>query len=207
MPSSMPPNPEIEKVTATSSYDEEDIVLRVLFADVISQANTIEFGINDLLAMHDLWREGGSVSKAEYLEYVEKRLTKGVTLKEKGDRLLMLPEVEDIFGCSGCNIEIAQRVFAEWRRVRNRFAHGMLVDNGAGTPTLYYNGYSYSISESAEDFLFLNEQMIAMMGMLQPLSSPYRGSPVFLDEGNTPDNPRGSDQAVRSLALHPAQTT
>ena len=191
-----PQHSAIANARALSNYDEEDVTVRVFFADVIEQANTAEFIINDYLAFHDLCQGDNNPSKAEYLGYVGDRLQKA-HLRKKCDRLLEVPEARISISKAGLDIEVAKDCFDSWCEIRNRFAHGMLVGSSNGTPVLYHNGYCYSIPEAAKDFFFLNAHVIDVLRALRPMASPYNGCPVLRDDDNSPDNPYESNPSIR----------
>ena len=183
---------------AHNQRDDESTILWKHIAAVVTQANAIEFTINDHLAFLHLWRDGNTATEPEYLEYVRDHLLKR-PLKRKGVRLLQEATVRSALEKSGINPEMARKVFCKWCDIRNRFAHGMLVDDSNKRPVIYHNGICFSIADSAYDFFLLNASMIEIMEAIGSLRSPFHGKPVLRDENNTPDNPFGSEGVIFDL--------
>ena len=193
---------------AHNQRDDENTILWKHIAAVVTQANTIEFTINDHLAFLHLWRDGKTATESEYLEYVRDHLLKR-PLKRKGERLLQEAVVRSTLEKSNINPETAQKAFSKWCDIRNRFAHGMLVDDSNKRPVIYHNGICFSITDSAHDFFLLNASMIEIMEAISSLRSPFHGKPVLRDENNTPDNPFRSEGIIfdlRSKTPKPRET-
>ncbi|MCI8451505.1 MAG: hypothetical protein HFJ74_03210 [Eggerthellaceae bacterium] len=159
-----------------------------MLAEAIHQANQIEFIIDDILAAEHLRLQNGEMSAQPYFDFILKEL-QGKTLNRKCELLFENPHVLQLLTDSYNEVEVTQQLFSEWRKLRNRFTHGLIVWNSSSIPVLYHKGYCYDIESHVAKFFQLNGQIIAIMSVLEGLKSDYKGMPVFLDDKCDPDHP------------------
>lgn len=173
-------------INTSIGYSELEIVARVYLADIISQSSTIEALLNDTLAKNHLEQDGRPYSEQEYLGYIESALLKR-PLAKKCKRFIDILATHA--GLNQDNQEKTGELFDKWIELRNRVAHGHIVNNSSGTPILYHGGACYSICKMMEQFLTLNAKLIELISH-PDLYSPYRDKYVLHDPENTPDNPK-----------------
>jgi hypothetical protein len=173
------------------NYTYAEIINKLRIADMITQANAIEFDFNDILAYHEY---GEALTEELYLEYIANELMgKRVQISHKCERLIAIIESTDAFErlkpAIGDKAEM-KKVFDGWRNIRNRFAHGILIFNSNQTPVAYFNGGCFDIEKSTQCFIDSQGQVISILDSYDELKSPYYGKPVFRDSTNTPDSPK-----------------
>lgn len=173
-------------INTSIGYSEQEILARVYLADIISQSSTIEALLNDALAKNHLEQDGRPYSEQEYLGYIERKLLNR-SLANKCDSFILLFAAHASLDQN--NLNMISGLFAKWRKLRNRVAHGHIVNNSSGTPILYHGGTCYSICKMMERFLTLNAELIELISR-PDLYSPYRDKYVLRDPENTPDNPK-----------------
>ena len=159
-----------------------------MLAEAINQANELEFIIDDILAAEHFRKENVDITEQAYFDYIEKKL-QGNQLSGKCEALLTMPNVAPLLVYESINPEAVQRLLKEWRNLRNRFAHGLIVHNGSGVPVLYHKGYCYDIESHVSKFFQLNGQVLSIVTVLEKLKSEYNGRPVLLEADCDPDHP------------------
>jgi hypothetical protein len=172
-------------------YTYTEIINKLRIADVITQVNRIEFDFNDILVYHE---HSEALTEELYFEYIANELMgRQAQVSRKCEIIITIIESIDAFErlkpTIGDKSEVKE-IFDEWRSIRNRFAHGIVVFNSNQTPVIYFNGECFDIEKSTQCFFDNQGQLMSILDLYDELKSPYYGKPVFRDSKNTPDFPK-----------------
>ena len=159
-----------------------------MLAEAIHQANQVESVIDDILAAEHLKRQATKASLRSYFDYLERKLW-GKTIAAKIRCLLEAPTVKQILSDNEIGQETVEQLFSEWRKLRNRFTHGLIVWSSSSIPVLYHTGYCYDIESHVTKFFQLNERVLAVISVLEVRESDYAGTPLLLDDNCDLDHP------------------